>query len=208
MQPHETASAYDKIAVQWDAKRHTSSYGLHFLERAIAHCDARDRTLDIGCGSGGRLMQTLLDAGFAVTGLDVSTEMLRLAKAKHPTVEFVQADVTNWTTETRYDLIVGWDSLFHLPYSSHSSVLHQLCGALYENGVLLFTAGGLDGEINGEMYGQRFDYSSLSDVALMQLLSQAGLTTILLQRDQYPLHHVVILATKRPSLSLTSSGQA
>ncbi len=154
MQPHETASAYDTIAVQWDAKRQTSSYGLHFLERAIAQCDARDRALDIGCGSGGRLMQTILDAGFAVTGLDVSTEMLRLAKAKHPTVEFVQADVTNWTTETRYNLIVGWDSLFHLPYSSHSPALHQLCGALRENGVLLFTAGGLDGKISGEMYGQ------------------------------------------------------
>ncbi len=54
----------------------------------------------------------------------------------------------------------------------------------------------------------RFDYSSLSDVALIQLLSQAGLTTILLQRDQYPFHHVVILTTKKPSRSLTSSGHA
>ena len=196
MHPRETGRRYDAIAPLWDEARRESAQGLSFLERAIALCKSRRMALDVGCGSGGRMLEKVLASGFRVTGIDVSSGMLQIANASHPTVEFVYADISDWVTPLRFDLIVAWDSTFHLPYELHAPVIGKLCACLAEQGVLLFTAGGIDGEIVGTMYGHEFAYSSLSDTELMRLLYRAGCVPILVERDQYPLHHLVVVAAK------------
>lgn len=196
MHPRETGRCYDAVASQVDADLRDSTYGVRFLERAIALCRTRRTALDVGCGSGGRMIDRLLGAGFQVTGIDVSRGMLDIAQARHPSVEFVHDDVTEWTPQRAYDLVLAWDSIFHLPYASHTLVLAKLCGCLADGGVLLFTAGGIDGEITGPMHGHAFGYSSLSEVALLRLLRNYDCVPLLMERDQYPLHHVVIIAIK------------
>ncbi len=200
MHPRETGYRYDAVAAQVDADLRESTYGLNFLERAIAWCRARGSALDAGCGSGGRMIDRLLHAGFRVTGVDVSRGMLDLAAARHPGVEFVHDDITEWTPSRSFDLIVAWDSIFHLPYAAHTLVLAKLCGCLAAGGVILFTAGGIDGEIVGTMHGLQFGYSSLSEVTLLQRLREHDCVPLLMERDQYPLHHVVIVAVKAPML--------
>jgi SAM-dependent methyltransferase len=194
--PRETGRRYDAVAAQVDADLRDSAYGVSFLERAITLCKARRTALDVGCGSGGRMIDRLLNAGFQVTGLDASRGMLDIAKARHPSVEFVHDDVAEWTPPRAYDLVLAWDSIFHLPYASHTLVLAKLCGCLADGGVLLFTAGGIDGEIAGTMHGHAFGYSSLSEVALLRLLHDYDCVPLLMERDQYPLHHVVFVGIK------------
>jgi len=196
MHPRETGRRYDAIAPLWDEARRENLQGLGFLERAIASCKSRRMALDVGCGTGGRMIEKMLASGFHVTGIDVSSGMLQIARARHSTVEFVHDDISEWVTELRFDLIVAWDSTFHLPYELQGPVIGKLCACLADHGVLLFTAGGVDGEIVGTMYGHEFAYSSLSDTALMRLLYQAGCVPILVERDQYPLHHLVVVAAK------------
>ena len=196
MHPRETGHQYDAIASFWDEKRRESAQGVNFLERAIALCRSRGKALDVGCGSGGPMVDKLLAAGFGVTGIDVSTALLEMAKARHPKVEFVHDDIVEWVTPLRFDLIVAWDSIFHLPHDLHAPVIGKLCDYLAKHGVLLFTAGGIDGEIVGDMHGRKFAYSSLSDTALMKLVHSGGCMPVLVQRDQYPLHHLVVVAAK------------
>jgi len=172
--PRETGRRYDAVAAQVDADLRESPYGVGFLERAIAYCKARRTALDVG----------------------VSRGMLDIAKARHPSVEFVHDDVTEWTPPRYFDLVLAWDSIFHLPYASHTLVLGKFCACLSDGGVLLFTAGGVDGEIVGTMHGHEFGYSSLSEVALVRFLRDHDCVPLLMERDQYPLHHVVIIATK------------
>jgi len=142
------------------------------------------------------MIEVLLTAGFKVTGVDVSTALLAMAKARYPTAEFVHDDIAEWVTPLQFDLILAWDSIFHLPHDSHVPVIEKLCGYLTEHGVLLFTAGGVDGEIVGNMHGQEFAYSSLSDTALMELVHRGGCVPVLVERDQYPLHHLVVMAAR------------
>jgi SAM-dependent methyltransferase len=196
--PRDTGRRYDAIGAQVDADLRESTYGVGFLERAIAFCKTRHAALDVGCGSGGRMIDRLLNARFRVTGIDVSRGMLDIASARHPSVEFVHDDITEWTPPRSFDLVLAWDSIFHLPYPSHTLVLGKLCGCLADGGMLLFTAGGVDGEIVGTMHGHEFGYSSLSEVALLQLLRDHDCLPLLVERDQYPLHHVVLIAIKAP----------
>lgn len=198
MEPQETGRAYDRIAAQWVADEPRIQAGLPYLERAIAACRRRGAALDVGCGTG-RLLPRLVDAGFDVTGLDVSHGMLEQARRRHPGIRLVQADVAAWEPDRAhraYDLILCWDSTFHLPKRLQEPVLRKLCRLLAPGGILLFTAGGQDGEVTGPMHGERFAYSSLSDEANMRILASEGCQVELLEHDQRPEAHAVFIARK------------
>lgn len=196
MKPSDAGLAYDRIAAWWDRGRQASSAGIRFLERAVALGSSRGAALDVGCGSGGPLLGRLVENGFQVTGLDVSQGMLDLARQRHPEVRLIQSDVTTWTPDRGYDLVIAWDSTFHLPRASQEPVLRALCDALTDGGVILFTAGGVDGEVTGSMAGQQFHYTSLADEEWMRILHDSGCKLVLLDHDQFPEKHVVIIAVK------------
>ena len=195
MKPHETGKRYDAIASWWNSNQDATSSGVRYLERALGYCTYRRNALDVGCG-GGRLIDMMTRAGFAVTGIDVSQQMLRHARERHPSLTFVHADICEWQPPARYDLIVAWDSTFHLPHATQQPVLEKLCGALADGGVLLFTGASVDGEITGEMHGETFYYSSLGTVEYLRILQAAGCHCLLVERDQYPELHTVVIAIK------------
>jgi SAM-dependent methyltransferase len=79
------------------------------------------RLLDLCCGTG-QLARHVLDAGFAVTGVDLSAEMLERARANagphlaSGAATFVQADATDFELPERFGLVVStYDALNHLP---------------------------------------------------------------------------------------------
>ncbi|CAN5246536.1 hypothetical protein BH23BAC1_BH23BAC1_13370 [soil metagenome] len=123
-----------------------SNFGCSQVERAIKYCKFKKSALDVGCRSGGRIIYLLLQQGFEVTGVDISKEMLVIAQKTHPEVNFYHEDICSFRSGKKYDLIVAWDSLFHLPVQKHQAVLKNLCSMLNHHGILLFTFGDDHGE--------------------------------------------------------------
>jgi SAM-dependent methyltransferase len=198
MKPEETASHYDRIALSWQEQHKHSTYGVTALGRAIQVVHDKSSALDVGCGSSGHFIEVLLQHGFTPEGLDISSEMISLARQRHPQVTFYTADICTWQFPRQYDLIVAWDSTFHLPLNQQKPVLQNMCAGLTPRGVLLFTCGGTAGpeEISGSFAGERFDYSTLGVNAFLRLLSESGCTCKHLEYDQYPENHVYIIAQK------------
>src|ERR687894_766584 len=91
----------------------------------------------------------------------VREAMIEYARKRHPDSRFIHGDICEWEPPERYDAIIAWDSIFHVPYAEQRRVVMKLCDALASGGVILFTAGGVDGEITGRMRGQDFYYSSM-----------------------------------------------
>jgi SAM-dependent methyltransferase len=70
--------------------------------------------LELGCGTGAMLAG--LAPGLAVTGVDQSPEMLAVAASAVPAARLVEADMTAFSLETRFDVaICVFDTLNHLP---------------------------------------------------------------------------------------------
>src|SRR5215510_7383081 len=105
MKPEETGLHYDRIALQWQQQHIHSTYGIAALERAIQFVENRVSALDIGCGSSGRFIEVFIQNGFTLAGVDVSTEMIALARQRHPDVTFYAADICTWQIPQKYDLI-------------------------------------------------------------------------------------------------------
>jgi len=198
MDPEAIGRSYDQVAHKWPDLLH-KSYGIAAYERAIKFVTNRGAALDIGCGSEGRMIDLLLKHSFQPEGLDVSTEMIALARARHPQVTFYHADISKWVFPKKYDFISAWDSTWHLPLDLQEPVLEKISAGLAPGGIHLFTSGGLDepGEKEDPGFLQvPLAYSVLGIPRLLELLSKFGCICRHLEYDQYPEKHLVVIAQK------------
>lgn len=113
---------------------HNSHYHPFLLRHAPERCD---EALDVGCGTG-TLARLLAGRARHVVGLDLSPEMIRVARQRSagvPNVEFQVADVLDYELGTaRLDCIASIATLHHLPLAA---TLERLKRALRPGGVLL-----------------------------------------------------------------------
>jgi SAM-dependent methyltransferase len=105
---------------------------LGYRERHMPHADS---LLELGCGSGS-ILAGLHQLGRLV-GLDRSPQMLAAARAKVPRARFVQADMTTFELDERFDIVICvFDTLNHL-------VTLDAWRALFERARAHLHAGGL-----------------------------------------------------------------
>lgn len=192
MKPTDTGNLYNEISSWWNDQVELTT-GIEFVRKALRFSANKGNALDVGCGSGGRMVAALLNAGFQVTGIDVSEAMLKYARKRHPDSDFILGDICEWEPQAQYDVIIAWDSIFHIPYSEQRRVVGKLCNALANGGVILFTAGGVDGEIIGQMCDQDFYYSLLTEEEYLKVMKENGCKCILMERDQHPEEHVIFI---------------
>lgn len=104
--------------------------------------------LDAGCGTG-RVAIELARRGVGVVGVDIDPAMLAAARAKAPTLEWVQADLATVSLGARFDVAVmaGNVLLFCSP-GTEGDVLARLASHLRDGGLLVagfsLVPGGLD----------------------------------------------------------------
>ena len=107
---------YDRFATVYD--RHFGRFAVRVvpvLERLVfSHLPPGARVLDLCCGTG-QLAAALTDRGFAVTGLDGSPGMLRIARRNAPAADFVLADARAFDLPAAFDAAVStFDSINHV----------------------------------------------------------------------------------------------
>jgi len=101
------------------------------------------RVLDLACGEGTFAVE-LAKRGYQVTGVDLSPEMLSLAreKAKEAGVEvrFVEQDMRDLKLDERFDLVTCWyDSLnYLLEHDELVKTFHNVARVLSPGGLFIF----------------------------------------------------------------------
>jgi SAM-dependent methyltransferase len=196
MKPDVLGKKYDKIAEWWHEQHKDGDYGVAQVKSALKFRTEGGNALDVGCGAGGRIIRVLQKKNYKITGLDVSSEMIRLASENHPGERFIHQDICTWGSEDRFDFIVAWDSIFHLPYDQQESVVAKLCRLLNDDGVLVYSFGNAIGEHADQWRGDTFHYSSVGINENVRLIVENGLTVLHLELDQYPEEHVYVIAKK------------
>ena len=108
--------------------------------------------LDLCCGTG-QLALNFLDAGYQVTGLDLSDAMLDYARSSAAEyivtgqARFVQGDAANFELNEQYGLVVStFDALNHLPdFNALKGCFLSVYPALVEGGLFIFDLNTRDG---------------------------------------------------------------
>jgi demethylmenaquinone methyltransferase/2-methoxy-6-polyprenyl-1,4-benzoquinol methylase len=94
--PDSVRTMFDRIAPVYDVMNRVMTGGLDLRWRRLAAESAvrsGDRVLDAACGTGDLAIADLKAGAGAVTGLDFSEKMLERARAKQPSIEWVQGDM-------------------------------------------------------------------------------------------------------------------
>jgi SAM-dependent methyltransferase len=198
MKPTDIGKAYDQITHLWESDGFNRKNGIEQHERAMAFVKTKGYALDVGCGCTGRFIDLLLQEGFTPEGVDISEEMIRLAKIKHPEINFYEKDICEWKLPKKYDFITAWDSLWHVPLEQQANVLAKLIASLNRNGVLIFSCGGVDkqGEHKDSFMGPELYYSSLGISGYLSLVIDLGCACKHLEYDQYPELHAYLIVQK------------
>jgi ubiquinone/menaquinone biosynthesis C-methylase UbiE len=131
--------------------------------------------LDVGCGAGIPVARFLVDAGFSVTGVDVSSSMLRLARSHVPEARFLKMDMRRLQFDgCRFDGICAFYSLFHVPREEHLQVLIEFNRLLRQDGVLIFCTGKSAWQGTGEFHGTQMFWSHPDCNVTRQWVVDAG----------------------------------
>lgn len=115
-----------------------------FIEQEIAHDKSR-RILDIGCGTGRHAIE-LTRRGYSITGVDLSSAQLQLAREKATAmnlqIDFQQRDARRLTFQQEFDLaIMICEGAFPLMETDEMNfqILQSAARALKADGTLIFT---------------------------------------------------------------------
>jgi SAM-dependent methyltransferase len=195
MDPLKQADNYNQIAAHWASDKFNRDNGIAQHKRALQSVKHKQIAIDIGCGSSGRIIDLLLNEGFEVEGLDLSIEMLKLAKENHPNVKFYHGDICSWDFPKQYDFISAWDSVWHAPLVEQSNILKKLCNALTPNGVLIYTTGAVDepGEASNEFLGQMLYHSAMGIPAVLKTVTECNCICRHLENDDWPNPHLYLI---------------
>ena len=141
--------------------------------RFLNRLPAGGHILDAGCGSG-RDTRVFLDRGYAVTAVDASPALARLASTHYGIpVQVMRFQEIDW--RARFDGIWACASLLHVPMMALPDVLRRLAVALKPQGVLY--ASFKYGQGEREHNARRF--TDLDEAGLVALLQAAPYFTVL-----------------------------
>lgn len=210
MTPQQTARSYDKLASHWNSDDFNRANGIEQHKRAIRFVSRKGDSLDIGCGSSGRIIDLMISEGFEAQGLDISPEMVRMAKQRHPAVTIHLADICSWNFPKKYDFISAWDSIWHTPIADHEAILRKLCEGLNKGGILIFTSGGLDrpGDVTNPFLGEPLYHAALGIPRLLKIVSEQNCICRHLEYDQYPELHIYLIIQKAEQVDAEQPGKA
>jgi ubiquinone/menaquinone biosynthesis C-methylase UbiE len=136
-------SAYDGVARFYDLTYSDSNDDLGLYQGFAERCGSP--ILEVGCGTG-RVALPLAEAGYRVTGVDLSPAMLAIARQKADTMKLggrlalVEADARQLSLPERYSLAVIASNSFglFLTYADQSGVLQSIRKILKPRGLLVF----------------------------------------------------------------------
>ncbi len=153
---------------------------LPYLEKATALAPPPGRVLDLGCGGGEPLARYFVDAGYRVTGIDTVDEMLEMCRARFPDMTWLRADMRRLDLAERFDIVIAWDSFFHLRPDDQRGMFATFRQHTAPGGVLVFTSGLTEGEaVGGDLFGDPLYPASLDTQEYARLLDRHGYGVVL-----------------------------
>lgn len=129
----DLAQTYDDIADDWNNEHKESTWWMSGIDAFLAMLPKGSSVLDVGCGPGFKA-KYIADRGLEVTGIDISSRQIELARETAPEVQFAVHDVRAITDLGTFDGIMLFASLLHIAKNEVDAVLAAVRDSLTNNG--------------------------------------------------------------------------
>jgi cyclopropane fatty-acyl-phospholipid synthase-like methyltransferase len=146
------------------------------LAPLLARLTPGSRVLDVGCGAGLPIAAALVRE-HRVTGVDVSPEQIRRARANVPSATFLVGDLMSVELPaSSFDAAVCFYAVFHLPREEHEALFRRIERWLAPGGYLLCTVSHFreDAYTQDDFFGVTMYWSNWSRADYEEMLLRLG----------------------------------
>ncbi|MBI4360738.1 class I SAM-dependent methyltransferase [Candidatus Micrarchaeota archaeon] len=134
----DLAEYYDVVYLYVDYRRHADA--IFSLIQKYKKND-NPKLLDMACGTGTHA-KLLSPKGFVVTGVDISENMLAVARKKNPGIFFVRGDMRTFAPKEKFGVVLCFHNaiLYNQDEAQMRATLSNFFSALQPGGILVFDA--------------------------------------------------------------------
>lgn len=158
-----------------------NDFEIGFFEELRSNLPAQSSVLDLGSGPGVPYDLYLVQQGFSVTGIELSSKHLKKAKKSVPEAEYILGDFLNHPfAPLHYDGVIALYSLFHIPRERHQELLVKIHALLKPREYLLITVGTEDVPYKEResFCGAEMAWSFFDAETNMQMIVESGFTIL------------------------------
>ena len=180
--------AWDKAAKTYDQEFHGKTYTLfnQFCEKLPQGGDI----LDLGSGTGLPYAKLLIEKGFNVLGIDISAEMIKIARKNVPKAKFKEMSMTDLNYKKEFDGIFSSYSMLLLNPSLFKDTAKRIVHALKKGGVLYLCLNGpwikgadLDKDVIIEFKGEKMYSRPYSKEEILNIFIPLGMKLLKFERE-------------------------
>ncbi|HEU4329039.1 MAG TPA: methyltransferase domain-containing protein [Roseiflexaceae bacterium] len=181
------AAVFDRIGAEYETAFGGNPKQIAAVAWLIKRLPYDAHVLDVGCGTGIPTARMLSEAGFSVLGIDISREMIRIAREQVPHAEFALMDMADIPFQgPSFNAVTAFFSLLMLRRGDIERTLWHLTELLLPGGFLLVSM------VNGDL---DYDQIAFLDIPVYvsayqrdefaQLLVNSGLRILEIQSVEY-----------------------
>jgi SAM-dependent methyltransferase len=174
------ANGYDAVAEAYAQLEGEEEWPrMRWLADLLARLDAGSDVLDLGCGNGIPATRAIAQRHNAV-GVDISARQIALAREKVPNAEFMCGDAASLDfPENRFDAVVSFYMLGHIPRAEHARLLGRIFGWLRPGGYFLVSVEEEEEpDIVADWLGTPMFFSSFDADTVLGILREVGFDVV------------------------------
>ncbi len=144
MNKKDIVSFFDEFAPTWDTANEQNH---KVIKQILDNCQICEgvKILDVACGTG-VLFPDYIERKAIVTGIDISPEMVKTAKEKHPQINVICGDAEEISFNKTFDVIMIYNAFPH--FTEPERLISNLSNALAKGGRISIAHGASREEIN------------------------------------------------------------
>jgi len=169
---------YNKTAHKYDLRYNKNKNYKFILDKVINKIPKGSRALDIGCGTG-IPVDKILSKHFEVLGIDISKEMIKLAKKNVPNVKFKVKDSLKLKFRRKsFGLITAFFTLIHIPKKKIPFMIKKIYNFLKKDGYFVVSMGTQEEDKIASFFEEKMYYANFEKKDFERLLKEAGFKII------------------------------
>ncbi len=190
---------YNVIANEYNSHRLSRKEIVsEFFDSLSEYFPNKGKVLDLGCGGGEPVTGYFARKGYDITGVDISGEMIRIARDQIPDGKFIQSDMSECRFDNAtFDLIVSTFAIIHVPQKEQEQLLKNIRLWLKPSGIAYLVLGASnEEEIVREWKGVTMYWSHYGPDEYRDTFKHIGLTILWEEIEDFPngeqFYHVIL----------------
>ncbi|MFX0206084.1 MAG: class I SAM-dependent methyltransferase [Candidatus Hodarchaeota archaeon] len=146
----------------------------------------KSRVLDVGCGTGVPYAKLLVERDHQVTGIDISSQMILIARKNVPQATFRELSMTDLDYEEEFDGVVSSYSMLLLDPPRFNDVAQKIVHSLKNRGLLYMSLNepcredvDVDEDVIVEIMGETMYSRGYTKEEVMDAFGRSGMLTLL-----------------------------